>query len=113
MQRRLAALDAPYCILAIPLLIETRQTHMVDRVLVIDSSEASQRQRLAGRAGWTTAEVEGALRAQIGRDERLEYADDVIDNDADLATLERAVERLHRRYQKIAGHFTGSPPAKA
>jgi len=112
MRRRLVGIEAPYCILAIPLLVEARQIELVDRVLVIDSSEELQRKRLASREGWTDAEIEGALLAQVTREKRLEYADDVIDNDADLGALERSVARLHRRYQTLAARFAGKHPSR-
>jgi dephospho-CoA kinase len=102
MVERLAGVEAAYCILAIPLLIEARQTDLVDRILVIDSPDALRRQRLAARVGWSETDIEAALRAQAGREARLQHADDVIVNDGDLAALERSVERLHRRYLTLA-----------
>jgi dephospho-CoA kinase len=102
MLKRASRVEAPYCILSIPLLIEANLQQTVDRILVIDSPEELQRQRLERRAGWTPEEIGAAIRAQIGREERLGHADDVIVNDGDLSTFERAVEQIHRRYLAIA-----------
>ena len=41
--------QAPYVVFVIPLLLETGQQALVDRVLVIDLSESLQRQRVAAR----------------------------------------------------------------
>src|SRR5690606_24299131 len=78
MRERVRRLAAPYCILVIPLLIETGQTDLVDRVLVVDAPPELQYQRVAARDGRSPAEIEAILRAQASRETRLAAADDVI-----------------------------------
>lgn len=95
-------LDAPYCIVVIPLLIEADQLDLVERVLVVDLDEEKQVQRVGARSGLSEAEVRKIIAAQIERAERLGHADDVIDNNADIANLESQVEKLHRRYLALA-----------
>lgn len=102
MARRIAALDAPYCIAVIPLLLETGRRAFVDRVLVVDSSEALQRARARRRDGVTATVVNAVMRAQVDRPTRRASADDIIDNDGDLAALQRQVEVLHHRYLALA-----------
>ena len=50
-QQRLAALDTPYCLIVIPLLVETKFDEFVDRVLVVDVDEEYQRERTSRRDG--------------------------------------------------------------
>ena len=95
-------LDAPYCIIVIPLLIEADQLDLVERVLVVDLDEEKQVQRVGARIGLSEAEVRKIIAAQIERSERLRHADDVIENNADMASLEAQVEKLHRRYLALA-----------
>jgi dephospho-CoA kinase len=95
-------LDAPYCVIVIPLLIEADQLDLVERVLVVDLDEEKQVQRVGARSGLSEAEVRKIIAAQIERSERLRHADDVIENNADLASLEAQVEKLHRRYLTLA-----------
>ena len=95
-------LDAPYCIIVIPLLIEADQLDLVERVLVIDLDEEKQVHRVGARSGLSEAEVRKIIAAQIERSERLRHADDVIENNADMASLEAQVEKLHRRYLALA-----------
>ena len=102
MRRRAAALDAPYCILSIPLLLESGQAHIVDRILVVDAPEPLQKARAMARDGASEAEIAAILAAQCSRAERLAAADDVIVNDGDLDTLREAVEALHRKYLDMA-----------
>ena len=109
MRARLARLEAPYAVLVIPLLVETGQTDMVDRVLVIDTPESRQRERLMARDGSSEAEIERILAAQVSRERRMAAADDVIDNSGDRARLRKAVEELHHRYLTLAGGDPNSP----
>jgi dephospho-CoA kinase len=101
-RRRVNTTSSPYCIIAIPLLIETGQADLVDRVLVIDVPEDVQRQRAAARPGWSVEDVDRVMRSQAGREARLRAADEVILNDADVAALQGEVERLHARYLELA-----------
>lgn len=97
-----AQVQAPYCVFAIPLLIEVGQTDMVDRVLVVDAPDALRRQRLKQRDGLDDAQIDAICAAQLERTARLAQADDVIHNAADLAHLRAQVLDLHDRYLKLA-----------
>ncbi len=103
MQERLRELKALYCILVIPLLLETGQTGLVHRVLVVDADPEIQAQRAARRGGVSRERVEAIMTTQASREQRLAAADDVIDNGKDLSHLERQVQALHRRYLELAG----------
>ncbi|HEX7045630.1 MAG TPA: dephospho-CoA kinase [Burkholderiales bacterium] len=101
-ERRLAALEAPYCLVVVPLLVETNFVDLIDRVLVVDADEALQIARTSTRDAVTPEAVERVMAAQASRAERLARADDVIRNDGTLSELEREVERLHARYLALA-----------
>jgi len=98
----LERLDAPYVIIAVPLLIETDFKELVDRILVVDAPVDVQLARLMARDGSTRAEAQAIIDAQIDRETRLAHADDVIDNGGDLASTRAQVEALHRRYLQLA-----------
>ncbi len=102
MMERARAARGPYCILAVPLLIEGELFREVDRVLVVDVDAATQRERLKWRDGGTDKEIEAILNAQTGRAERLTHADDVIDNSGSLEDLAAQVDRLHHYYLELA-----------
>lgn len=102
-QNQLQRLDAPYCIIVIPLLIEADQQDLVDRILVIDVAEELQMRRVTERSALGEDEIRKIIAAQLARDERLRHADDVISNDGDLKHLEAQVARLHERYLSLAG----------
>lgn len=101
-QRRLATVDAPYCIVSIPLLIETGQTDLVDRVLVIDTPADEQISRLQRRETMNDAEIQTILESQTSRQSRQEAADDTVLNDDSIAALHEKLGTLHREYLVLA-----------
>lgn len=102
MTRRLAAIDGPYAIVVVPLLIETGRRDFVDRVLVVDAPEELQIARALRRDGTSRGGVERILAAQVDRRTRLAAADDVIENDSSESALRDRVADLHRRYLETA-----------
>jgi dephospho-CoA kinase len=103
-EQELNRLDAAYCIISAPLLIEANLIDMVDRVLVVDADEDQQIRRVVARNGMSEMEVRQVLASQLTRAERLRHADDRIVNNADLSHLERAVGQLHQTYMALAAN---------
>ena len=95
-------LDAPYCLLVIPLLFEAGQQDLVDRVLVVDVDEHTQIARVVARDGRSEAEIRAILSTQADRAQRLKMADDRITNTGDLTRLKAQIEVLHRKYLALA-----------
>ena len=99
----LARAESPYAILVSPLLVESGQYKMTQRVLVIDAPEQLQIQRTMQRDSTSEEQVQAILKAQASREQRLSHADDVLINDRDPAWLKREVERLHHFYLTLRG----------
>jgi len=104
MERQSRAAGGPYQVLVIPLLVEGGRREHLDRVLVVDVPETTQIERLVRRDGVPREQAEAALRSQASREARLAFADDVIENTADLVALESRVVRLHEEYLHFAAH---------
>lgn len=102
MSDRLAQQTGPYCLLCVPLLLETGESPEVDRVLVVDSAIETQLARASTRDDTSPEEVERIIRAQIPRAQRLAQADDVIDNNGNLEQLEKQVKTLHEKYLALS-----------
>ena len=98
----LAAAQSPYALLVSPLLVESGQYQMTQRVVIVDVPEAVQIARTVARDNVPEEQVRAILQAQAQREERLRHADDVISNDQDLAALHAQVDALHQRYLKLA-----------
>ncbi|MDO9215399.1 MAG: dephospho-CoA kinase [Methylococcales bacterium] len=103
-QADLALLNAPYCILSIPLLFEVNRADFVDRVLVIDCPVATQIERVQKRDNLSTERVQSIIDSQVSRAFRLVHADDVIDNTQSNAELAQQVEKLHNLYLSLSSY---------
>lgn len=99
----LARAESPYAILVSPLLIESGQSRMTQRILVIDVPQQLQIERTLQRDQISEQQVQAILQAQASREERLRHADDVLVNDRDHAWLRSEVERLHHFYLTLHG----------
>jgi dephospho-CoA kinase len=94
---------APYRIVVVPLLFETgAYAGLVQRTLVVDSSEQQQIERTMARSALTQEEVRTIMQSQLSRTLRLARADDVIVNDSNLENLTAKVGDLHKKYIRLA-----------
>lgn len=97
--QRTQSANAPYVILAVPLLVESvSYRERCDRILVVDCPETQQIERVMARNGLSEAEVKAIMAAQATRAQRLAVADDVVSNETDLASLKIQVLSLHQKY---------------
>lgn len=103
---RAAAAGGAYQIIVVPLLAESplkaTKEWAMDRILVVDCSEDVQLERLLQRDAEDEEQAHRMIAAQAGREQRLAIADDVIVNDGSLADAARKVDKLHRRYLRLA-----------
>lgn len=99
----LASATSPYAVFVSPLMVESGQYRLAQRLLVIDVPEALQIERTLTRDGTSLAQVQAILKAQATREKRLSLADDVLLNDRDLAWLHSEVDRLHHFYLTLPG----------
>ncbi|MDO7710885.1 MAG: dephospho-CoA kinase [Pseudomonadota bacterium] len=105
---RSAALNTPYCILAIPLLIEAEMTELVDRVLLVDIDLALQLTRLCERDNISLDDAQLMINSQVNRQQRLACADDIIANNNSAENLKKQVDKLHKKYFSLANNSPSS-----
>jgi dephospho-CoA kinase len=98
------AATGPYVIYVVPLLVESGNwRERVQRILAIDCQESTQIARVMARSKLPEAQVRAIMDVQATRQQRLDAADDVIDNDAGLDALLPQVDRLHAFYLQRVG----------
>jgi len=100
--KAIAAVTAAYCILVIPLLAERRAYPNVDRILVIDVEAETQINRLMARDNSSRKQALQVLAAQANREQRLNIADDILDNSGSLVQAHNEVALLHKKYMQLA-----------
>lgn len=91
---------SPCIVFDIPLLVESgRWRQQLDRVLVVDCSEATQTSRVVARSGWTPEAVQKVIAGQASRAARRAAADVCIHNDGlSLEALGLVVGQISRRF---------------
>lgn len=101
-ERQLAKLETPYCVVVIPLLLESDQRSLVNRILVVDAPEDIQIARTMQRDGISASQAEKILASQVDRQSRLNAADDIINNSGELEALRHQVNKLDQMYRVLA-----------
>ena len=101
--QKINASQEPYQIIVIPLLIETGYQNFVDRVLVVDCSVETQLARLINRDNETMKNARKIIANQIERNQRLKFADDIIENEkkTSINVLKNKVLQLHETYLEL------------
>lgn len=97
-RRQVAVATSPYCILSSPLLLETSQKDLVHCIVVVDVAEELQLQRSMQRDNNSEEQIRRIMAAQMGRQDRLDQADIVIDNSKSLEELDATVNELHKEF---------------
>lgn len=99
----LALASGDYCILSAPLLLENNLQVLVDKVLVVDVSVATQLARTSQRDNSHQDEVNAIINSQISREKRLTFADNIINNEmSDLKQVLAQVISLDTKYKTCA-----------
>ena len=87
----------------VPLLIEKNLQSIFDKVLVVYVPEAQQIERLVERDGISREEAAHMLKAQLPIDEKLAYADFVVNNEGSMEETKRQVEEIWLELKKLQG----------
>jgi dephospho-CoA kinase len=83
-------------ILDAPLLIEANMQGMVGKIIVVKCDEKTRVKRLFKKKRYTKEEIIKITRSQMGLDEKMKYADFVVDNSKTIKETEKQVEKITR-----------------
>ena len=84
------------------LLIESQNYKNVDKVIIVQSTQELQIQRVMNRDGESRASVKNRLKSQMSLEQKLNYADYVIDNTSSRDQLKSQVYRLYTEFKSLA-----------
>jgi len=87
----------------IPLLIEVARPLFVDKIIVVAASEQTQIRRLEER-GMSREDAQNRIQSQLPLDEKIKFADFVIDNDGTLEETKKQVEEVYSSLKKGEQH---------
>ena len=77
---------------------------LMDRMIVIDVTPDVQISRVKERDHNDEALIRKIMASQPNREDRLSWADDVIENNGDLVSLTQTVYDMHQYYLRLANH---------
>ena len=100
----ISLINYPYCLVIIPLLIETKSTERFDRILVIDALESLQFERIVKRDDISPILIKKIIKTQAKRKERLRYANDIIVNNDKIINLNKSINTLHKKYLRLSNN---------
>lgn len=101
-QKQLKKIHSTYCIVVIPLLLETESPAFIDRILVVDTPEENQISWATNRDNVSTSHIKKIIQQQIDPSHRRSKADDIILNEGHIDDLADQVEKLHLHYLKLS-----------
>ena len=84
------------------LLIESQNYKNVAKVIIVQSTQELQIQRVMNRDGESRASVKNRLKSQMSLEQKLNYADYVLDNTSSRDQLKSQVHRLYTVFKSLA-----------
>ena len=87
----------------IPLLFELTRPIFVDKVVVVSASEQTQLRRLEEK-GMSREDVQSRIKSQLPLEEKIKFADFVINNDGSLEETKKQVEEIYSLLRKGEQH---------
>ena len=101
MSSQISQVSKSYCLLSVPLIAESTNKDMFDRILVVDCDEKTQMKRVISRDHLANKTVIAIMKSQARREDRLAIADDIIKNNGPTSQLNDQVQLLHETYQDL------------
>ena len=95
-------INYPYCLVIVPLLIETKSVKYFDKVLLVDTFKNIQFERVSKRDSMSPTLLRKIIKIQATRSERLKYADDIIENNNEIGNLNEYINILHKKYLALS-----------
>ena len=86
-------------IVDVPLLFEAKMQNMFDKIIVVKCNEKAQIKRLLKKGKHLEEEIKHIIKSQMPIEEKIEYADFVVDNSK---TLEKTKNRIEAIIKNIA-----------
>ncbi len=97
-----ACTNSAYVIVDVPLLFEKGYTQLFERILVIDCLPEQQQARVQKRDGSDDALIASIMQSQIGREARLQQANDILSNTASITDFYEKIDDLNFQYAKFS-----------
>ena len=91
-----------YCLLVSPLLLETSQHQLCNKIIVMDINQETQIKRACSRDNMDEKLAEQIINSQMPQQEKRNKADYLLDNNQDKQHLATQVDILHQKLLKLS-----------
>jgi len=95
MREQAAAGKAPYTLKEAALLVETGSFRLLDKLILVTAPLELRLSRTMQRDGTDSAAVLARINSQMPQEEKIAFADFVLNNDGDAESLAAQVDKLH------------------
>ncbi|KTC65660.1 dephospho-CoA kinase (plasmid) [Legionella adelaidensis] len=106
--QQIKTINAPYCIIEIPLLKNKKNYPYLNRILVVLAGEETQIKRLMKRDHCSKQEGLAILKTQASETALKAIADDIVINNGGLQDLQKKIQHLHANYLRAAQIIRGN-----
>ena len=90
------------------LMIEVGTYKNYDKVIVVTCNAEIQKQRLRARSSLSDEQIEARIRSQMPLEEKVKYADFVIDNSGGFSHTRTQVEEVNSKLREFAANTSGT-----
>jgi dephospho-CoA kinase len=91
------------------LMIEVGTYKYYDKVIVVTCTPEVQKERLRARSALSEEQIEARIRSQMPLEEKVKYADFVIDNSRGFSSTRTQVEEVNSKLREFAAHTSDTP----
>jgi dephospho-CoA kinase len=100
---QIQASNSQYCIVVVPLLTKDSPfSKVMQRIIAVTANHETKIQRVKVRSNLSSEEVEKIMNTQLSDEQRLEFADDIIENNSTKQYVYDEVEKLHLKYLELS-----------
>ena len=89
------------------LMIEIGTYKNYDQIIVVICRPEIQKQRLMARSGLSEDQIEARIQSQMPLEEKVKFANFVVENSGDLTGTRRQVEEINSKLQEFAANTSG------
>ncbi len=91
------------------LMIEVGTYKYYDKIIVVTCTPEVQKQRLRARSGLSEEQIDARIRSQMPLEEKVKYADFVIDNSGTVSATRSQVVQVNSKLREFAVNTSGTP----
>ena len=76
------------------LLIETKSLNLIDKLIIVKINKKEQLKRIKRKKKYTKNEINNIIKSQLSQNQKLKYADYILDNSKSLKKTEKQVKKV-------------------